>query len=325
MTGGSGSEDDVEADAASWAVRIAERPLTEDEQQQFDQWLADSSRHLGAYVRAQAIWADASRVAALDDGARRDIAAHTLPIHWGQLAMAASVAMAVIGGAVAHDQLVGRVTTSRDEVRRLVLDDGSVAVLNGNSTLQVRYDDSARRVVLRRGEAQFEVRHGDPRPFLVNIDDTIVRAVGTRFAVGFKGDEVEVTVAEGEVAVLDGDRPAVVRRNERLVTAATGARCALLDTDEVERRLRWQPGLHEFQSQSLRRAAHIVNGDSRAPVTAGASNVARAEFVDIFRAGDDRGFTPAAAHLVSRPRPAQSVALPPPARQINPDCESSSG
>lgn len=299
MTGSSGNGDEIEAAAAAWAVRAAERPLTSDEQSQLDQWLAGSSRHLGAYVRAQAIWSDTDRVAALDEVSRSDLPDVRPSIRWGRFAMAASVAVALVGGGIGYDQLAGRVTTSRDEVRRLVLDDGSVAVLNGDSALQVRYDGNARRVILRRGEALFEVRHGDRRPFLVSAEDVTVRAVGTKFAVGFEGDDVEVTVEEGAVAVAGGTReraaPRLVHRNEQLVAAATGARRAMLDADEVERRLAWRQGLLVFDGQSLGRAAEEVNRYSRVPVTIDDPTLARAEFVGVFRIGDGRAFAHAAA------------------------------
>lgn len=298
MTRSSGSGDEIEAAAAAWAVRAATRPLTEDEQLQLDQWLAHSSRHLGAYVRAQAIWSDTDRVAALDETSRSDLPDVRPPIRWGRFAMAASVAVALIGGGVGYDQLAGRVTTSRDEVRRLVLEDGSVAVLNGDTALQVRYDRGERRVILRRGEALFEVRHGDTRPFLVSAEDVTVRAVGTKFAVGLEGDDVEVTVEEGEVAVAEGTPravPRLVRRNEQLVAAATGARRAMLEPDEVERRLAWRQGLLVFDGQSLGRATEEVNRYSRVPVTIDDPTLARAEFVGVFRIGDGRAFAHAAA------------------------------
>src|SRR3546814_11496668 len=69
---GSGNGADIDAKAAAWAVRSAERPLGDLAQQQLDAWLEADSRHLGAYARAQALWLDMDRVAALDGGTRRD-------------------------------------------------------------------------------------------------------------------------------------------------------------------------------------------------------------------------------------------------------------
>src|SRR3546814_14557130 len=71
----------------------------------------------------------------------------------------------------------------------IALEDGSIVTLNGNSAVQIRYEDDIRRVVLRRGEASFEVAHNSERPFVVSADGVKVRAVGTEFVVGIE-DEI---------------------------------------------------------------------------------------------------------------------------------------
>ena len=63
---GSGNGDEIESQAAAWAILCAERPLTDQEQQQLDGWIGANSRHLGALIRAQAIWSDVDRVVALE-------------------------------------------------------------------------------------------------------------------------------------------------------------------------------------------------------------------------------------------------------------------
>src|SRR3546814_15773150 len=72
VSAGSGNGVDIDTQAAAWAVRSAERPLDSAEQQQLDAWLEADIRHLGAYVRAQALWLDIDRVVALDGGTQRD-------------------------------------------------------------------------------------------------------------------------------------------------------------------------------------------------------------------------------------------------------------
>src|SRR3546814_21029437 len=101
--------------------------------------------------------------------------------------MAASLAVVVAGGAVAYDQLAGRVATGRSEVRRIALEDGSIVTLNGHSAVQIRYADDIRRVVLRRGEASFEVAHNRERHFVVRASGAKVRAVGPESAGGLEG------------------------------------------------------------------------------------------------------------------------------------------
>lgn len=295
---GSGNGGEVESQAAAWAILCAERPLSDTEQQQLDRWIGESSRHLGAFVRAQALWTDVDRILALDEGSRAEVAEPEAPSRWRRYAMAASVAVAMIGGSFAYDRLEGRIATARSEVRELMLEDGSRLVLNSDSVVQVRFNDRERRVVLRRGEASFDVAHESARPFLVTADDLTVRAVGTRFAVGMDGEDVEVTVEEGVVAVAEAGSAAparLLRRNEEFVAAPTGGRRAALDGSEVERRLAWRRRQLIFNGDSLGRAAQEVNRYSQVRVYIDDPTLARAEFVGVFRMGDGRAFAHAAA------------------------------
>jgi transmembrane sensor len=296
---GSGNGDEVESQAAAWAVICAERPLDDNEQRELDFWLAASSRNLGAYLRASAIWSDVDRVVALGDPARA-AAEPEMPIfpRWRRYAIAASLALVSLSGAFAYDRLAGRIATGHGEVREIVLDDGSRLTLDSNSAVQVRYSAGARRVTLRRGEALFSVAHDPARPFLVSADEVVVRAVGTRFAVGFEDEEVAVTVEEGVVAVDEADTPAparLLRRNEQFVAAPTGSRKAMLERDEVERRLAWRRGMLVFQGETLGRAAAEVNRYSAVRVTIDDPTLARAEFIGVFHIGDGRAFAQAAA------------------------------
>jgi transmembrane sensor len=294
----SGNEDEVEARAAAWAVRAAEAPLAVEEQQELDDWLAQDSRHLGAYIRARAIWLDTDRLAALDAFPRTDAATARKAPRWGSFAIAASLMLALLGGGIAYDRLPGRIETARAEIRELSLSDGSALVLNGGSAAQVRFNEGERRVILRDGEASFRVTHDPDRPFVVHAGDFRVTAIGTEFAVNMAAGDIEVTVAEGVVAVTNGrlgGEPRHIRRNEQFVSSQTGTRRAQLDPEEVQRQLAWRQGLLVFRGQSLGRALVEVNRYSDVPVVIDDPSLARAEFVGVFRIGDGRAFANAAA------------------------------
>lgn len=301
VSAGSGNGAEIDARASAWAVRSAERSLDPLEQQQLALWLEEDSRHLGAYVRAQALWLDLDRVAALDRGARQGVPPsprRTVP--WRRYAIAASVALAAFGGMAVYDHVDGRISTGRGEVRRVALEDGSIVTLNGNSAVQVRYKDDVRQVILRRGEALFEVAHNSRRPFVVSAEGLKVRAVGTEFVVGLEDGGVEVTVEEGVVAVggsaSGSSTPRYIRRNEQFVAAQTGPRKAVLDAADVERRMAWRKGLLVFNGQQLGAAAAEVNRYSDLRVVIEDPTLARAEFMGVFKLGDSRAFANAAAN-----------------------------
>lgn len=299
VSAGSGNGADIERRASAWAVRTAERALDAGEQAELDAWLTADGRHMGAYVRAQALWLDLDRVAALGSGAVREAAPPVRTRRWAPYAMAASVLLAVAGGVATYNQFAGRVATERGEVRRIALDDGSVMMLNGDAAVQVRYDEDVRRILLRRGEASFDVAHNPGRPFIVEAPGLNVRAVGTAFVVGIESDGVEVTVEEGVVAVggqaSGSATPRYLRRNEQFVAAATGPRKAVLDAADVERRGAWRKGLLVFNGQRLGIAAAEVNRYSEQRVVIEDPTLARAEFMGVFKLGDASAFAEAAA------------------------------
>ncbi|MDT9600311.1 FecR family protein [Sphingosinicella rhizophila] len=298
MKAGSGTGDGVEAQAAAWAVISRERELTSEERAKLDAWLAEGSRHLGAYVRAQATWIDLDRVVALEKAGSSPVPVRMPWPHWRQFAAAASIAVAVAAAGVAHSRLAGRIATDRGDVRQIALADGSTITLNGDSVLQVRFDDKERRIIFRGGEASFKVAHDGQRPFVVDADDIAVRAVGTEFAVRMDDDDVEVTVADGTVAVEEGSAVPrrYIRANEQFVAAPAGVRKAMLDPQEVERRLAWRHKLLIFRGQPLGSAAEEVNRYSDANVVIDDPTLARAEFIGVFRLGDARAFANAAAY-----------------------------
>ena len=81
------------------------------------------------------------------------------------------------------------------------LPDGSTLTLNTNSKVAIAYQQHRRHITLHRGEAHFDVKPDQSRPFEVYAGTRMVRAVGTAFSVFLQNQQVEVTVAEGKVAV----------------------------------------------------------------------------------------------------------------------------
>lgn len=296
----SGERADVESVAARWAIRSSEGALGVDEQRELDEWLAGGSARLGAFVRAQAVWMDVDRIVALDSGSRAVPDTHLRePLRWRRYAIAASLAIAMLSGGVAYDHLAGRVSTDRDEVRRLVLEDGSTIFLNGDSVVQVRYGKDARRILLRRGEASFRVAHNKTRPFIVTAADVSVTAVGTEFSVDRDENDVAVTVSQGVVKLddksSDVEERHILRRNQQFVAAASGSRRTELPPAEVGRQLAWRDGLLVFEGQPLGVAADEVSRYSNVRVVIDDPTLARAEFMGVFHIGDARAFANAAA------------------------------
>src|SRR6185369_16777004 len=88
------------------------------------------------------------------------------------------------------------------KIKQDTLPDGSLAVLNKNSSLNYEFNSRSKtRNVKLTGEAYFEVKHQEEKPFVVEIEELLVRDIGTSFNIKAypNSDTVVVTVESGEV------------------------------------------------------------------------------------------------------------------------------
>jgi transmembrane sensor len=203
---------------------------------------------------------------------------------------------------IGYSRLAGREASRVGEIRRLVLEDGSTVVLNTDSVVQVRFRKDRRDIILRKGEASFQVAHDAFRPFVVHADGVSVKAVGTAFAVREQPKGVLVTVAEGVVEVARPkpaskavERRYVTRDNQVVAPRAAPLRQARISDGQVSRQLAWREGMLMFDGETLGQAASEVNRYTQTPVVIDDPDLAGKSFVGVFQVGDVRAFARAAA------------------------------
>jgi transmembrane sensor len=279
-------------------VRVAAGTLTPGQQQALNSWLDADLRHRGAYVRARAQWADLDRLAALHGPASSSTAAYEgrSGISRRELLAAGVAVTAVVGGGWTWLTLRPgqvRYASGIGEVRRIALGDGSTLMLNTDSEVTVRFNARTRNLRLVRGEALFEVAHDKQRPFLVDVNDIVVRAVGTAFAVRLEAAQVDVTVTEGVVEVAGTKR---VAANERATIVHSQApQVRSIARAESDRRLAWRTGMVSFDGESLRMAVAEINRHNRRQILVDDPVLGAKPVVGVFRATDPEGFSATAA------------------------------
>lgn len=106
-----------------------------------------------------------------------------------------------------------------DAVLEANLPDGSKVLLNSHSTLAYEEKGKGPRALKLKGEAYFTVKHNEEKPFVIQVDEVLVRDVGTAFNVKELPNAagVEVYVEEGIV-----DLYTETNKGIRLVKGETG-------------------------------------------------------------------------------------------------------
>ncbi|MNR82267.1 fec operon regulator FecR [compost metagenome] len=133
---------------------------------------------------------------------------------------------------MAEEQLPWRIWTADErsavgERRSIVLADGTELILNTDSTVNVRFNQHERRVLLLSGEIMITTAQDGqiaPRPFVVETAQGELQPIGTRFVVRQQTESSRLDVFAGavEIRLRDaGGRKRVLHAGERAQFTST--------------------------------------------------------------------------------------------------------
>ncbi|MEI9810745.1 MAG: FecR domain-containing protein [Bacteroidota bacterium] len=122
------------------------------------------------------------------------------------------IAVAGIGWQIFHREIASKKQlawhTFRNDsagvIKKLYLPDSSVVILNSRSHLRLpdNYNDTTREVQLT-GEALFEIRHDEKRPFIVHAGPMATRVYGTVFNVSAypEASQLRIALKKGQIGI----------------------------------------------------------------------------------------------------------------------------
>ncbi len=261
------------AEASAWLARLQREDVAEQDGLEFEAWLAAAPGNRAAYTQALALWHEFELAAPLvqDELAaiqRRD----TLRMRGGStrrwwmgaggMAIAASLAVAVLPGILAQQATAETYATGKGERKRVTLADGSIVDLNAETRLSVTYARSERKIELAEGEAIFDVTHDAKRPFTVAAANREVRVLGTQFDVRQRQGDLTVTVARGRVQV----RPMTASTPGRQFTLTPGQRLEVarsgreeLQVVDPQEAFSWRAGRLIYRGEPLANVVADLN------------------------------------------------------------------
>lgn len=189
--------------------------------------------------------------------------------------------------------------SARGERRVIELADGSVVTLAPASKVEVRYSKAQRRILLLSGQGLFDVAPNKARPFIVQIAQGEVRAVGTAFDVIAGKDEASVTVVEGVVRILLADAKTgamsggkEARKGEFVrfgVTRGQNNQVSFISQSggaDVENATAWTRGILIFRGEPLSRVIERVNLYSQETVQLRDPSLADLPVYGVIKQGD---------------------------------------
>lgn len=270
--------EEAREEAALWVAKL-DRGLDAAEQAQLRQWLRQPANRR-AFEELSHIWKDLDVMSVLADlfprstqppRSRRNLWIATGALAASVLAAAIVLRVVPLPGTTAATPSEAQVAASFEsfatpvgEHRSVTLSDGSLLSLNTDTAVEVSISGDRRRLVLRRGEAHFEVAHDTARPFIVTAGDHAVRAVGTAFNIRLRGgNAADVLVTSGTVRVSptgNGSSNATVTAGQLLELRIDGSmRQRQLDAAAVESLLAWRRSVLIFDGETLADALQEIS------------------------------------------------------------------
>jgi transmembrane sensor len=212
---------DIERDpthlaAAEWYVRLQSSEVSIEDTLAWQRWLNESPANSQAFARIEEVSHVLRTVPVPSAVSARRLArdrydasvplkdweeAHVPRHSWTAASLAASCAILALIISFWRTSSPNAFTTAIGENRNVVLSDGSIIALGGDTRLEVALSEKVRAVELARGEALFMVAKDAARPFKVRAGDATIVAVGTAFNVRRGSDHAIVSVADGRVLV----------------------------------------------------------------------------------------------------------------------------
>lgn len=272
---------EIEERATLYLMRRDEPEWSPEDQAALDAWLSESMAHRAAFLRLQHVWERADRIAALGDQSARAKVRRGPGARLKIIALAATlIGVAYMGVFVIRSSDISDRFLERSEVlalsefetpvggqRTVAMADGSKAELNTHTRLRAAVGSDRREVWLDYGEAYFTVARDPSLPFVVHAGDRKITVLGTSFSVRVDGEDVSVSVVEGQVRLEPANPPATrSRRSAPILTAGELAVARGSDTliatdalDRVDRALAWRQGMVSFQQATLAEVAAEFN------------------------------------------------------------------
>lgn len=298
----SGARSSDEDFIAQQIARMDSGAWTAADEAMLQTWLDEAPTRRGLLLRMEAEWVALDPASAATDSTDQEPAAPVANSsfgRWTRRGLMGAAAASVVGGYFALRLGDGATDfeTRVGEIRRLPLADGSVMTMNSASQIKVNLAEDVRQIALLQGEAWFEVAKDAKRPFIVQVGDVQVRAVGTAFSVRTRGTAVEVLVTEGVVetsARHDSKFQLTLKGGDRAIVGAS----ALVDfetgqSSNVDRALAWRSGMIDLNGTPLSSAAEEFNRYNRRQIVIADPAIAAEQFDGLFRVNDPDGFAEA--------------------------------
>ena len=180
---------------------------------------------------------------------------------WLPYAAIVLIALGIFYWWPSHQPTYITVATKDGEIKRVMLPDSSVAILNARSSIRYKTGTGADgRQLQLNGEAFFDIHPDEHAPFIVQTGEVRTQVLGTSFNIKyFPAENLAVGVLTGKVKVVaDEDKFIVLERGDKVILDHR-TREFSSHTEDPQKMNAWQQGIINMDNLTLSEVATILD------------------------------------------------------------------
>jgi ferric-dicitrate binding protein FerR (iron transport regulator) len=259
-------------------ARFLLNDLTRKEEEDLDQWKSTSKENASFVELLQAFWNHSTEEKQNEDldNARERLCTRistqeqkstrkTILFRLSRVAAIFILVVSVSGLSIYFGSKIGtfnqnwvEVSTEPGQQSKVTLPDGTLVWLNAETTLKYQQNNNVRKVNLS-GEGYFEVMHSSSHPFIVEVGNTSIKVLGTKFNVSHYPDSkiTEASLLSGKITLTVNETGQEVKLNpgERVIYQPEQK---LLSKSEykVQNEILWKQGILYFENKPFNDLIH---------------------------------------------------------------------
>lgn len=213
-------------------------------------------------VNTDAAWQNLNK--RLDQGGAKVIPFYRSPVVLRAAAgLAILIVLTVVSKWLLNDEPIEPlVFKSKAKTEQTTLPDGSKVFMNKHSEIAYSINDKGERKVSLKGEAFFEVKHDEKKPFVIQVNEVMIKDIGTAFNVKAvpENNTVEVVVESGEVQFYTSANAglSLVKGEKAIYEKNTGRFTKVLPTP-TENTVSYKSKQFEFKATLLKEVVDQLN------------------------------------------------------------------
>lgn len=198
-------------EAAEWLITLSSGDYSQDDLSQLEHWKQQSPEHLKTFEELQQFLNQVDVLKAQNLRSQHPVVQNnilrktstkkkTAPLLWGGSLIIAVITAWVVSQ-LPYQRWNADHSTEAQQWQQNILSDQSSIQMAGQTAYNLQYNLDQRKIHLFKGNILVHVAKDRSRPFVVDLGDIQVQALGTQFIVNYDHDQVRVSMIESKTKI----------------------------------------------------------------------------------------------------------------------------